>query len=149
MDKLKRLRWVPMLIKAYYEAQNRVQTSTPTQLVKPDAQTEAPAKSDTANETPRVHQKLRRPTSQPRRSARRNQRLPQDKTTRLLQELRAANRKLESLESIQLKLQQLGSVMDDFNQQITRIQAARDVVAVGNEDERRPLTEPPTVHPSF
>lgn len=138
MAKLKRLKWVPMLIKAYYDAQNRLEA-------RPRMATglnESPVRAEGAPAAPPA------PATSPQRVAKRrikkhkpvSKRLAPssvDKNARLLRELRVTNRRLASLESIQKQLQQMEATIDGFNQQISQLKQEKQSL----EKEQASFTE--------
>lgn len=135
MARLQRLRWVPMLIKAYYDAQNQVGSpnvpkkaqdnrteGTTAELTDAPVNTpEAPMRERSRRAKPQSHAKRL-----PKRSPSREQARHLDKNTRLLRELRVTNQKLGRLDSIQQQLQQMEEVLEGFNQQIGQLKTDKE-----------------------
>ncbi len=114
------LRVVPMLIKAYHDAQVQISATKPneTQLNMRAAAANKkipltlPAKTQDKKPTKAVHGKNKRNSPISIHSG------PKDVTSRLLREIRATNRKLKDLDDVQRQLSSLSSTLDDFKRKL-------------------------------
>ena len=143
--RFERLRWVPMLIRAYYDAQAQV---TSTRLA-------AQPKLISANVSITSQPKPRRarPTGNRARgkmramSASRNQgnQGPQgnqsEPAIRLLRELRTTNRKLRGLDEIQQKLMEISATLDDFHRKVDDL-SAKETSQTPPTPVRHPMQTP-------
>lgn len=146
MTRFVKLKWVPMLIQAYYDAQRRVQ-SEQRQTISSQTQEETNpnAGSPSQNEVKtaksakrrRINASARRVRSLPHKtvSKKRNDQVTHTQPFNaarnnriLLRELQAANQKLEELESIKSQLKEFGMTMDGFSKEIERLTKHKDNV---------------------
>lgn len=161
MARFGQLRWVPMLIRAYYDAQSRLEASktapqTPSNAESRDNRSKAEVPKTTnaeqkATSHPKRVQKRSIPlTGSPRRAVPSRRKYPSqsDRTLRLLRELQTANRKLESLESIERRLSQMGIALDEFNQQIAQLKAEQENIKSEGKRDEVPLPTSNTNAPS-
>lgn len=148
MRRLERFRWVPMLLRAYYDAQRQVEekgetlTEEPIRAVKPERSkattSQRPNRTDVAKPPLKKPDRLRvKPTSPPLQNGRRvairpkseqasrvdRVRKPSDHNVQLFRELRETNRKLEELAAMQKQLDSIGEAMNDVNKQIESLKA--------------------------
>lgn len=139
MARFGQLRWVPMLIRAYYDAQSRLETDKTAPVTSSDNQSrdggstalaqkiEGPVQKTTVHKRRAQNRVMRRPTTQRQRiPSKRNHTSQSDRTLRLLRELQTANRRLASLESIEQRLSQMGIALDEFNQQMAELKAEQE-----------------------
>lgn len=130
MARFEQLRWVPMLIQAYYRAQtqlgttpaitdknsyNDINVEPKTRSKKPMPESKHPVKQNAGLQNP-VHPnpiKLKNPT-QPSHTQ-------NDSTQRLLREIRSTNKKLKNLDMIHKQLKEISTSLDHFNQRIEEL----------------------------
>lgn len=152
MARLAKLRWVPMLIRAYYDAQARVYSARESETadtaeqtpVKTKEKSSAPKKQTRYPNRPSNSQKLQ---PKPRHSMR-QMRIKGDKTANLLREIRATNRKLEELADIRRQLKELGSSMEGVNRQIDALKARSETLVASSRSDSPPRPQwPNQPHP--
>lgn len=125
MARFERLRWVPMLIRAYYDAQLRREIPEATSAQKP----EVPAvKAVRQKSTPIAAKSAHKAQSNKKRKhvkkqsgRRKTQRISHDPTLQLLRELRAANHKLKEIDAIREQLSDLGSSLHHFQRRVEKL----------------------------
>ncbi|WAH36406.1 hypothetical protein [Alicyclobacillus dauci] len=135
MNRFTRLRWIPILLRAYYEAQMRLdaergETQSEKILVKDNERSrKVPLRAETGKR-PKVKRRTSmekfKPTSP-------NTSLPKaplsgGTNVQLLKELRATNEKLEELASIREQLRELGMSVEDVNRRIDELRVTKEVV---------------------
>lgn len=137
MARLKQLRWVPMLIRAYYDAQMRV-APTQTSAPKPDLRTVA--LSDKRTSSMPTKTRPNRPATTGQRLKKKNSTMivpkeQNDVASRLLRELRATNRKLKGLDDLRQQLKGVGLSLEEFNRRINEWNI-KSVPSQGSPDVR-------------
>ncbi|GMA63122.1 hypothetical protein NZD89_25095 [Alicyclobacillus fastidiosus] len=135
MARFERLRWVPMLIRAYYEAQARASKQA---VSEPFVQSPAKETSQNARFAP-VHrgktmksavriraERPKKPAQAVTKNANRRPRSNAAANRRLLEELQSANRKLEELTTLQQQIREIGTSLDGFHKEISELKTKAD-----------------------
>ncbi|GMA58148.1 hypothetical protein C7445_11432 [Alicyclobacillus sacchari] len=129
--RLERLRWLPMLLRAYYEAERTVkaQPNEQTVMANPDKNNRrqslrqpATARKNKVSEASTV----RKPPSKPPVRPSRKPTVAPNTTAQLYRELKEANRRLEELAAMQRQLESIGAAMEDVNRKIEALRTEAD-----------------------
>ncbi|MFD1675072.1 hypothetical protein [Alicyclobacillus fodiniaquatilis] len=125
MARFERLRWVPMLIRAYYDAQLRREGPETISAQKPEVLTvKTIQQKSTPIATKRTHKtqnSQKRKNAKKQNSRKKTQRISHDPTVQLLRELRAANHKLKEIDAIREQLNDLGSSLHHFQRRVEKL----------------------------
>ncbi|MFB5191739.1 hypothetical protein [Alicyclobacillus fastidiosus] len=143
MARFERLRWVPMLIRAYYEAQARTSKQSVSEpLVQlPPIETSQKVRLATVHRGKSMRTAARVPVNRSKKSTHTttkhasNRRLTTTAANRrLLEELQSANRKLEELTALQQQIRDIGTSLDGFHKEISELKTK----AVESQSRRSP-----------
>lgn len=170
MARFTKLKWVPMLIRAYYDAQRQLESrqtnqqsagtsdsnggSTSTEIPK-KVERNRSRSSPVQNKFPSVRAK-RQPKIQPakigHKTTRREGATPNMRDrVKLLRELQRTNQKLEELDSIKAQLKEFGITISGFSKEIERLTDHRSPKPQ-EQTFQRPVLHPqqnsPGVHPN-
>ncbi|KRW91090.1 hypothetical protein SD51_10970 [Alicyclobacillus tengchongensis] len=147
--RLERLRWLPMLLRAYYEAERTVkaqpseQTTTATHSEKNSGRQllrqPATARKNKIQQAPTVQKP---PSKPPVRPSRKPAAAP-NTTAQLYRELKEANRRLEELAAMQRQLESIGAAMEDVNRKIEALRSEADRTERANAKPLNALEQSP------
>lgn len=156
MARFEKLRWVPMLIRAYHDAQMRV---GPAESVEPVIQTVAlgnnqavsvPARKSHQATAVTVQKSGNKGAATRNRARKKNLSVPvsdrqNDATSRILRELRTTNRRLKGLDELRQQLKRVGMSLDEIDRRMSEwsTTAPPDRGDSGDGVQHRPMpTEP-------
>ncbi|WP_067620337.1 hypothetical protein [Alicyclobacillus acidiphilus] len=168
MRRLERFRWVPMLLRAYYDAQRQMESTDGSSQTAERSPKDTPHvvnattykgksggnNSRSKKSVEQIEETNARIRQHPSAAGRQRQtaaarslqrrRIQTNQTTQqLYRELREANRRLEELASMQKQLESINEAMNDVHRQIESLRSKTESKPHAGQDENPPFTMPP------